>query len=133
MRPAVERLLLDRTDVTPAEAGSVEETLDADHPVGRELIIAAELSTADDPIGRVPAFVEPFEIGDARLGATPTDVAADVATGPRVDRRSNWRCLHDRCRISAASAGAADNAAIAKLAYRIFSFWILRRVVGLKG
>src|SRR5262249_1606606 len=72
-RPAVERLVrLDRADVTAAEAGGVEETLHADHPIGRELIIAAELSAASESTGRVPAVIEScLEVSDARLGASP--------------------------------------------------------------
>ena len=79
------------TDVSP-----IEKALNADHPIGRHLVIAAELPATG---GRVCPVADVSHTTPRYLGvrSDQADIRPDVAAGPGGYRRGRrWWCLQDR-------------------------------------
>src|SRR5215510_5599553 len=97
VHPAVKRKEgIEDAETVTAYIGAVEHTLNAEHPVLGELIVAADLSAADETATRKAAIIIAIEsVGEVRRHLRPADVDADIAACPKIDRsRRRGRRLH---------------------------------------
>src|SRR5262249_32657352 len=96
---AVKReVTINEADMVATEAGAIEHALNTEHPVGRKLIVAADLPASGEAALGETAVITQYRVVETVRYARPADVAADIAAGPQVDRRRSWRRLHRHVR-----------------------------------